>query len=168
MSALWGRKEDSPPEKVSEGEPQMSSVGKEVPSAPKPAGVSSPTETQQKVNALLGKGSEFEGKLNFEGAVRIDGVMKGEIISKDKLIVGESAKVEAEINVGSAIISGEVVGNITASSEVELIAPAKVTGNIKTPSLIIQKGVIFDGNCSMSGKSSKSPASATSQEVKKD
>jgi cytoskeletal protein CcmA (bactofilin family) len=116
----------------------------------------------------LGKGSEFEGKLNFEGAVRIDGVMKGEIISKDRLIIGESAKVEAEINVGSAVISGEVVGNITASSEVELIAPAKVTGNIKTPSLIIQKGVIFDGNCSMSGKSSKSPSSATSQEVKKD
>lgn len=170
MSALWGRKEDSLPEKVSEGEQQMSSpLGKDAGGAPKAAGATSPTETQQKVNALLGKGSEFEGKLNFEGAVRIDGVMKGEIISKDKLIVGESAKVEAEINVGSAVISGEVIGNITAASEVELIAPAKVTGNIKTPSLIIQKGVIFDGNCSMSGKTaSKAPSPSPAQESKKE
>lgn len=170
MSALWGRKEDSTPEKPSEGEQQMSSpLGKDVPTAPKPTSPISSADAQQKVNALLGKGSEFEGKLNFEGAVRIDGVMKGEIISKDKLIVGESAKVEAEISVGSAVISGEVIGNITASSEVELIAPAKVTGNIKTPSLIIQKGVIFDGNCSMSGKTSaKSPSSSGAQESKKE
>ena len=53
------------------------------------------------INALLGKGSEFEGKLLFEGTVRIDGKFKGEIKSSDTLIVGEGAKVEAEISVGT-------------------------------------------------------------------
>src|SRR3972149_2112859 len=76
---------------------------------------SSHDTSPDKMNALLGEGSEFEGKLNFEGVVRVDGTIKGEIISKDKLIVGEKALVEAEISVGTAIVSGTVKGNITAS-----------------------------------------------------
>ena len=125
-------------------------------------------EAQEKVNALLGKGSEFEGKLSFEGIVRIDGVMKGEISSKDKLVIGDGARVDAEISVGSAVISGDVTGNITAIKEIELLAPAKMVGNINTPSLIIQKGVTFDGSCTMSssGKGIKSSGSSAPTERK--
>ena len=131
-----------------------------VPSAVSGMGPAPVAESPAKVNALLGKGSEFEGKLNFEGVVRIDGILRGEIVSKDKLVIGEGARVEAEINVGTAMVSGEVKGNITASAEIELLAPAKMQGNLKTPSLVIQKGVIFDGNCIMSG-AEKTPKSAS-------
>ncbi len=116
---------------------------------PKPATGASAGES--KTNALLGKGSEFEGKLSFEGTVKIDGVMKGEIRSKDNLVIGEGAKVEAEIEVGSAVVSGQVNGNVTAKNRVELKSPARITGNITTPVLIIEEGVVLDGNCSMSG-----------------
>jgi len=124
---------------------------------PQPTPVTTPPSSESKVNAMLGKGSEFEGKLSFEGAVRVDGVMKGEIRSKDKLIVGDGARVEAEIDVGSATISGQVTGNITAASRIELKAPAKVKGNVTTPILIIEEGVVFDGNCSMSGAKGVAP-----------
>ena len=50
----------------------------------------------QPVTTLLGKGSEFEGKLSFEGTVRVDGKMTGEIFTDDVLIVGEGAEVNAE------------------------------------------------------------------------
>lgn len=101
------------------------------------------------VNALLGKGSEFEGKLTFEGTVRIDGRFKGEIFSEDTLIVGESAQVTAEIRVDTVIIYGDVTGNIYSRSCVELHAPARLRGNIVTPNLQADKGVIFDGNVKM-------------------
>ena len=55
----------------------------------------------QEVTTLLGRGSEFEGKLSFEGTVRIDGKLTGEIFSDDVLIIGEGADVKAEINVGA-------------------------------------------------------------------
>ena len=45
------------------------------------------------LNASLGKGSEFEGKLAFEGKVRIDGTFTGEISTNDTLHIGEGAKV---------------------------------------------------------------------------
>src|SRR5690242_12755335 len=101
------------------------------------------------INTLLGRGSEFEGKLTFEGTVRIDGKLSGEIFSDDVLVVGEGAEISAEIEVGVIIVEGNVNGNIRAKKAVELHAPAKIKGNIETPSLYIDKGVIFEGHCKM-------------------
>jgi cytoskeletal protein CcmA (bactofilin family) len=101
------------------------------------------------VTTLLGRGSEFEGKLSFEGTVRVDGKLSGEIFTEDVLIIGEGAEVRAEINVGAVIIEGSVQGNIHAKRSVEIHTPGRVRGNIITPSLFIEKGVMFDGTCQM-------------------
>jgi cytoskeletal protein CcmA (bactofilin family) len=106
---------------------------------------------QGEINTLLGRGSEFEGKLTFEGTVRIDGKLSGEIFSEDVLVVGEGATVSAEIDVGVIIVEGTVTGNIRAKRAVELHAPARVKGNIETPSLYIDKGVVFEGFSKMEG-----------------
>lgn len=103
------------------------------------------------INTLLGRGSEFEGKLTFEGTVRIDGTLRGEVFSDDVLIVGEGARVEAEIDVGEIIVQGVVVGNIRAKRSIELLTPGRVKGDLTTPSLQIDKGVIFEGRCFMEG-----------------
>jgi cytoskeletal protein CcmA (bactofilin family) len=102
------------------------------------------------INAFLGKDTEFEGKLSFNGAVRIDGRFKGEIFTEGSLIVGESAVLESDINVSHIIINGEVRGNIIADTRIEIHAPGKVFGNIQAPSVIIDKGVVFEGSCRMS------------------
>ena len=103
------------------------------------------------INTLLGRGSEFEGKLTFEGTVRIDGTLRGEVFSDDVLIVGEGARVEAEVDVGEIIIQGTVMGNIRAKRSIEILTPGRVKGDITTPSLQIDKGVIFEGRCYMEG-----------------
>ncbi|RLB07573.1 MAG: polymer-forming cytoskeletal protein, partial [Deltaproteobacteria bacterium] len=82
------------------------------------------------VNAFLGVETSFEGKLSYNGAVRLDGRFKGEIHSEDILVVGETAKIEGEVHVGTAIIQGEVVGNIIAKEKVELHHPGRVIGDI--------------------------------------
>jgi len=109
-------------------------------------------------NAILDRGSEFEGKLTFEGTVRIDGKFKGEIISDANLVVGESGKVQADVKVNTITISGELQGNITAKTKVELHTPAVVRGNIQTPSLVIEEGVVFEGSCTMEKASSAAKA----------
>lgn len=101
------------------------------------------------LNALLGRGSEFEGKLSFEGTVRIDGKFSGEIHTNDVLVIGEGARIQAEISAGSVVINGEVQGNIRAKTSIEIHPPAKVRGNLETPALSIDKGVIFEGSCKM-------------------
>lgn len=104
------------------------------------------------INALLGHGTEFNGKLTFQGTVRIDGSLSGEIKTDDVLIIGEGAEVKAEIDVATLIIRGGVVhGNIKASELVEIHAPGTLVGNIVCPpgGLYIDKGVVFQGQCRM-------------------
>jgi cytoskeletal protein CcmA (bactofilin family) len=101
------------------------------------------------ITTLLGRGAAFEGKLTFEGTVRIDGRFKGEVFSDDVLVIGEGAQVEAQIDVGEVIIQGTVVGNITAKRSIEIHAPGRVKGDLHTPSLQIDKGVIFEGRSFM-------------------
>jgi len=120
--------------------------------------------SSRELNALLGRGSEFDGKLIFEGTVRIDGKFKGEIHSKGRLIVGENGEVIGEIWVDNAIISGKVKGNINAQNRVELQPPARLEGNITASSLVIQEGAIFDGNCQMSKKEQKAPEKPTTSQ----
>jgi cytoskeletal protein CcmA (bactofilin family) len=109
-------------------------------------------EASGDINALLGQGSEFEGKLTFRGTVRIDGHFKGEIFSDATLIVGEQAVIDAEIDIGTVIVCGLVRGNIRAKELVKLQNPGKVYGDIHTPNLVIEKGCLFEGRCAMQSR----------------
>jgi cytoskeletal protein CcmA (bactofilin family) len=101
------------------------------------------------IKAFLGPGSQFEGKLLFDEIVRLDGTFRGEVTSRDTLIVGETADIQAEVTVGTLILSGRFKGNIKAARKVELRAPAQLEGNIETPVLVVEEGVILNGNICM-------------------
>jgi cytoskeletal protein CcmA (bactofilin family) len=111
----------------------------------RPRGVSPGTQ----LNAFLGRGCIYEGKLTFEGRVRIDGKFTGEIFSNDTLEVGPDAELEAEIDVANCIIAGHVDGNIKARARCDLRAPGIVVGNITAPVITMDEGVRFDGEMRM-------------------
>lgn len=110
------------------------------------------------VHTILGPESSFEGKLAFDGTVRIDGRFKGEIHTENVLVVGQGARVDAQINVGSVVINGEVNGDVNAKHSVEIHAPGKLRGNVRTPQLMIAKGVMFDGSCQMEEATNGKPS----------
>ncbi len=110
------------------------------------------TTEQGEITAFLGKGTEFKGVLSFEGTIRVDGKVEGEVVSKDTLIAGDGAFLQGEITVGTIISSGKIVGNVNASQKVHILAPGVVQGNIRTPKLIIEEGVTFDGKSEMVGE----------------
>ena len=68
---------------------------------------------KSEIKAFLGPGSQFEGKLVFNEIVRLDGAFRGEVTSQDTLIVGESADVQADVQVGTLILSGRFKGNVS-------------------------------------------------------
>jgi cytoskeletal protein CcmA (bactofilin family) len=102
------------------------------------------------VTGFLGSQTEFMGKLCFSGVVHLDGTFRGEIISRGTLVVGSESVVHAQIHSHVLKIAGEVHGDLTATEKIELYPPAKVYGNIRTPSLMVEEGVIFEGTCRMS------------------
>ena len=98
---------------------------------------------------FLGKGVDFKGVIHFDGTVRIDGRLEGEIHTKGTLIVGENAVIKGIISAGSLICSGKINGNINAAEKVELMKPAVLIGDVRSPSISMEPGAHFHGLCDM-------------------
>jgi len=111
---------------------------------------------------LLGRGVRFEGKLTFAGTVRIDASFVGTIVTDDVLVVGEAARIDANITCGTIVVHGEVNGNIQAKAGVEIRASAKVRGDLETPALVVEKGALFQGASRMdsAGKAARAKTAA--------
>ena len=103
---------------------------------------------------MLEVDASMQGTLAFRDPVnlRINGNFEGNLNTKGNLMVGESAKVRADIVGESIVIAGTVTGNISAAKELKLISPASVVGDIKTPVLSIEEGAVIEGNIKMQFK----------------
>lgn len=98
---------------------------------------------------FLGKGVDFKGVITFEGTVRIDGRLEGEIHTSGTLVVGELAVIRGTISAGTLVSSGKINGTITASEKVQLLKPALLVGDVKTPAISVEEGAHFHGLCDM-------------------
>ena len=105
------------------------------------------------LNGFLDRGSHFQGELTFEETFRIDGRFEGKIRSGAELILGDSADVDAEIEVGRLSVNGKLQGNVKATERIELLAKARVYGTLASPLLKVEEGAFFQGNCQMAEKS---------------
>jgi cytoskeletal protein CcmA (bactofilin family) len=101
------------------------------------------------LTAFIDEGSEIEGKYTFRGTVMLHGKFSGEIVSNDTLIIGEKGVVNANVRAGIVLVNGEVVGNVAASERVELRGSARIFGDVEAPVVVVEEGVLFDGNCKM-------------------
>jgi cytoskeletal protein CcmA (bactofilin family) len=97
------------------------------------------------LNGFLDRGARFEGTLSFEDTFRIDGVLKGKVVSRNELVIGDGAAIDAEIHVGRLSVSGSVKGVIYARERVEVHAGARIQAEIHTPSLLVEDGAVIQG-----------------------
>jgi cytoskeletal protein CcmA (bactofilin family) len=105
------------------------------------------------VVVTLGKETRFSGMMKFKETLRIQGQFKGTIEAGGDLIVDKDAVVEADhINVDSLTVYGDVTGDIRAVDKVDMMTGAKVRGDITAARLRLADGVLFEGQCGMTGK----------------
>jgi cytoskeletal protein CcmA (bactofilin family) len=103
----------------------------------------------ERVDTVLSDSTVFNGVLKFDTSLKIEGNFKGKILSKGHLIIGENARIKANIIAGSIVIAGEVRGDVEASERLELLPTGKLYGNIRTKKLKMADGVVFEGSCEM-------------------
>src|SRR5512136_2780615 len=96
-------------------------------------------------NCVIGEGSIFDGRFYVNGSILIEGKFQGDIKTDDQLVVGPTGKVKTDIVARKVTIAGTLIGNISASEEVSLLHTGKVLGNISTPKLSVEPGVITEG-----------------------
>lgn len=112
-----------------------------------------PRRTAQKSESLIaivGQGCELEGRCHFTGVAMIEGRVKGESVTAEQLIIGETGSVAGVVNATLVIVRGTVTGNIVASERVDLAATARVEGDVEAPLLAMAAGAVIEGHCRIS------------------
>lgn len=140
------------------GAPSLSSPAPAAASAASPA----PRQTTGPSRNVLSSDVEIKGTVKFTNDLVVDGRIEGEIQSEGNLVVGENARLKAEIKTGTVVVYGKVHGNVTAADRVELKASAEVVGDIKAKTLTMESGAIFVGKATIGTPSTpaQSPGSA--------
>jgi cytoskeletal protein CcmA (bactofilin family) len=97
---------------------------------------------------VIGPGCILEGTLRSNGNLRLDGTFTGTLEIIGNILVGETARIEADVDARNISIGGMVRGNVTGN-KVQLLRTARVWGDITATALTTEEGAFIDGRISM-------------------
>jgi len=112
-------------------------------------GIFKKEEDLSRLDTLIGNGTILEGTLTSRESICIEGTVRGKILCEGSVIVGPKGRVDADVYAETVLVGGEVNGNIVSKSKLEITTSGKLRGDIKTGSLIVAEGVLFEGKCQM-------------------
>ncbi|KAB1441766.1 bactofilin family protein [Pseudodesulfovibrio senegalensis] len=110
------------------------------------------------LNAFLGVGTEYRGKLDFVGTVRIDGSFEGEISTDGTLVLGREASIKGVVRVGELNSCGRIDGDVEVRGKAVLQKTSALDGSLVAEKLVVEQGAVLDGNISMAGSGVSFPA----------
>ncbi len=123
-------------------------------------------DEKRDMGSLLGRGSEFKGKLTFLGTVRIEGVIEGDIYSDDTLVVAPGGLVRGTVDVGTLIITGGLVeAEVNAKVAVEIHPEGHLRGEVVSPIFQVERGGVFQGNCKMPEEVEQQPEESNIEDL---
>jgi len=96
---------------------------------------------------ILRRDAEFSGIVVLPRAARIDGRVSGTVLASGLVWLGETARVQARIEAEEVVVAGEVEGPVAARKRVELLATARLHGDLVTPRLTLAEGALLEGRC---------------------
>lgn len=111
---------------------------------------------------IIGIGTTIQGDINSNGDIRVDGSLTGKLLTKGKVVIGETGKVKGEISCRNSDVEGSIEGKITVAQLLALKAKAHIKGDIVAGKLAIEPGCQFTGNCDMASTSSTLPTNEES------
>jgi cytoskeletal protein CcmA (bactofilin family) len=97
-------------------------------------------------NCIIGEGSIFDGRFQISGTIHIEGKFQGTVLSSGEVVVGRSGQAKTDVSTTRVVVAGTLIGNITATEEVYVMQTGKILGNITTPKLTLEPGVVTSGN----------------------
>lgn len=101
------------------------------------------------IDTIIGESTFIQGTLTAKDTTRIDGRVKGEVKSEGTVIIGETGKVQGDIDAVNILVAGTVVGNLRVRERMEVTHTGRILGDILTKTLIVDEGASFKGNCTM-------------------
>lgn len=108
------------------------------------------TKNQSRINSIIGEGTRFRGDIELQGLLRIDGDFQGNIKTDGRVLIGRPGRAQCLIEADTVVVGGILKGDIRAESKIVLLSTAMVIGDIRSPQIIVEEGVIIHGYCTVS------------------
>lgn len=105
------------------------------------------TDTNNEFPTILGADAVFKGELRFEKGMKLLGKFEGQINSDGQLVVADGAALTGDAKAGTVRIEGQVKGNVSAGTKVQLSASARLEGDLQTQRLEVAEGAVLIGRC---------------------
>jgi len=105
----------------------------------------------KEAETIIGPSIKVKGNFHGQGNIIIEGTVEGSVKTNGFLLIGDKAKIGADISAKNAKIAGEIKGNVKIEEYLEINASAKINGDISTKKISIEKNAVFNGRCDMSG-----------------
>lgn len=110
---------------------------------------------------FIGRGTVIDGNIKTESSIRVDGAIKGKLICKNTVTVGDGGRIEGDIQAVNAIIGGKIKGKIIVSEKLVLESKSSLVGELKAKKLIIDEGSVFEGTSDMGVSQPANPVKPT-------
>lgn len=105
------------------------------------------TDSGSSLNCVVAKGTKIEGQFKSVENIRLDGTVVGDVSCNQKLVLGESGRVEGKIDTNDAVIMGHVVGELIVEGILHLNSTANIEGDITAKKMIVEEGARYNGAC---------------------
>lgn len=140
---MWNRRNDESPQQMPETPRPVSAHQPQ--SAPVAPGNTGYAATPKRVSTI-GSGVTVKGEIHTKEELVVDGELEGTLESSDRLIVGASGKVRAQVKAREVTVRGNVKGNVHAVDRITIHKDANLVGDVKTAGIVIEDGAYFKGS----------------------
>jgi cytoskeletal protein CcmA (bactofilin family) len=102
-------------------------------------------ERSPRQKTFIGPGIHVKGDIHGQSDLELEGTVEGNVKLEGLLVVGVGGRLEGDVSANAVVVEGEILGNINARDKVQLCSNCKMKGNLRSDSLSIQEGALFEG-----------------------
>lgn len=115
--------------------------------------------------SIIGPEMKVQGDLVTDGTVRVEGRIEGNVEAGKAVVVGRGGEVHGDVRTQDAVVSGRVLGGLTAASRLEVQATARIDGEVHARRLQLEEGAMLNGTVRMGEIELESPSDRKAHDV---
>jgi len=126
------------------------------PKAPANSTTYTPVRAAAGEQATIGASVVIKGEISGSEPLYIDGKVEGSIhVSGQRVTIGRSGSVTANIDAKEVVIMGSVKGNIQCTDRLDIRAEGTLTGDVISPRVSVEDGAMLKGSVDVRSGSQK-------------
>ena len=106
-------------------------------------------EPEEGVETVVGPSVHVQGEFVSKGDIIVKGIVSGNVKTNRLLTVESDAQIRADVQAGSATISGEVDGSVSVADKLDITETAFIKGDISCKTLVVAPGAVINGKVNM-------------------